>query len=215
LGSRDPKDVPFVALYIDLGARNIISYDKDFNHPLLQPLRIDKAGQIVAGVYRGLPSFFILNDITPAALEFLGQLILCVIRTLLNAVKLLIDFFSAISQKAIDDAINLLSNFFPEIKNWIESGAMNIALFIIALIVRGTVMVDRKARNNLQKLTSLVVKSLQPSIDKFVGWIDRSMGPLIDSEKILLPHTLAILVTLFANISTVISEVKFLPSQVA
>jgi predicted nucleic acid-binding protein len=35
IGARDPKDIPFVALYIDLGADKIITYDKDFEQPLL------------------------------------------------------------------------------------------------------------------------------------------------------------------------------------
>jgi predicted nucleic acid-binding protein len=30
IGKRDPKDVPFVAMFLDLGAKNIITYDKDF-----------------------------------------------------------------------------------------------------------------------------------------------------------------------------------------
>jgi len=133
IGDRDPKDVPFVAMYIDLGASNMITYDKDFEHPLLRPLKINNVGQVIAGVYRGLLSFFILNDLTPSTLNFCGQILLELVKILFGTVKLLIDFFSAITRNAIDEAINLLSNFFPEIRDWIESGAVNSALLMIDL----------------------------------------------------------------------------------
>jgi predicted nucleic acid-binding protein len=212
IGNRDPKDIPFVAMYIDLGACNIVTYDKDFEHPLLRPLKIDKVGQVIAGVYRGLLSFFILNDLTPSTLNFLGQVVLGLVKILFDAIKLLLDFSSAVARKAMDEAANLISIFFPQFRNWIESGAINAALLAIALIAGGFVIIDKDIRNNLFRLTNLIMKSLQPTMDKFVSWLDKSIRFLVDLAKILLPHIVNILVALVVNILTVVSHVKVLPS---
>jgi len=213
IGNRDPKDVPFVAMYIDLGASNILTYDKDFDHPLLRTLKIDGLGQVVAAVNRGLLSFFVLNDLTPGTLNFLGQLILGLIRTLFDAVKLLVDFFSAVTRNAINEATNLISNFFPEIRDWIESGAFNDALLAITIIVAGVVIIDEDLRNNLFRLTNFIIRSLQPTLDNFVNWLERSMRVLIDWAKAILPHIVTILVALLVNISKVVSHVKVMPSR--
>jgi hypothetical protein len=215
IGNRDPKDVPFVAMYIDLGACTIVTYDKDFEHPLLRPLNIDKVGQVIAGVYRGLLSFFILNDLTPSTLDFLGKVVLELVKILFDAIKLLLDFFSAVACKAMDEVASLISIFFPEIRDWIESGAINAALLAIALIAGGVVIIDKDIRNNLFRLTNLIIKSLQPTIDKFVSWLDksiRSKSIRFDLAKILLPHIVTILIALVVNISTVVSHVKVLHS---
>jgi phage-related protein len=213
IGNRDPKDVPFVAMYIDLGAANILTYDKDFEHPLLRPLRIDRVGQVIGAIHRGLISFFVLHDLTPSTLNFFGQLISGLITTLFDAIKLLLKFFSAITRKAIDEAINIISNFFPEVRDWIDSGAIKAALLAITLVVGGVVIIDKGIRNNLFRLINMIIKSLQPAIDKFVNWLDKSIRTLISCLKTLLPNIVVILVELLTNISTVVSHVKVLPSQ--
>lgn len=213
IGNRDPKDVPFVAMYIDLGASNIITYDKDFEYPLLRPLKINNVGQVVASVYRGLLSFFVMNDLAPSTLRFCGQIILELVKHLFGAVKQLLGLFSAITYNAIEEAVNLLSNFFPQIRDWIERGALDSALLIIALIVGGIIIIDKKIRNNLMRLTKLIIDSLRPVINKFLDWIEKSIGFIAEWTKSLLPHIIFILVSLFSNISTVISHVKIQASK--
>ena len=120
----------------------------------------------------------------------------------------MLDFFSAVARNAINEATNLISNFFPQIRDWMESGAVNIALLTLALIVGGAVIIDKGTRDNLQKLLDLIIRSLKPIIDQFVNWLGKSIQSLVEYAKILLPHLVAIILYLFKNISTVINHVK-------
>jgi predicted nucleic acid-binding protein len=211
IGDRDPKDARFVAMYIDIGAEKIITYDRDFEHSLLQTLKIDKVGPFVAGVYRGLFSFFLLNDLTPAAVEFFGQLILEFVNVLFDTVKLLLDFFAAVSQNAINEALDLLSNFFPQARSWIESDAVNVALIILAFVTAGAIIINKNIRGNLQQIFSLITRSLQPMIENLITWLTESIKLLVYCGKILLPHTTATLVQLLTNILTVVAHLKTSP----
>lgn len=145
-----------------------------------------------------------MNDLAPSTLRFCGQIILELVKHLFGAVKQLLGLFSAITYNAIEEAVNLLSNFFPQIRDWIEKGALDSALLIIALIVGG---------NNLMRLTKLIIDSLKPVINKFLDWIEKSIGFIAEWTKSLLPHIILILVSLFSNISTVINHVKIQASK--
>jgi hypothetical protein len=214
IGPRDPKDVPFVAMYIDLGADKIITYDKDFEHPFLQPMKIDKLGPVVACTYRGLLSFFILHDLTPSTVRFFGLLILEYAKILFAIMRLLLDFFRNIAKKAFNKALSTLTYFFPETKTWLEDHKTAVAITIIAGIIGGAIVIGKTKRGGIQRPMITIMELLKPILNSFIIWLDKSLTLLLNLAKKLLPNIAATVIYLLQNITEVMRNLKLVSSDV-
>jgi phage-related protein len=178
---RDPKDVPFVAMYVDLGASAIVTDDRDFEHPSLIKIQIEGLGNLVAKYNRGLFSFVIASELTPAALQILSQLVLSLIKTLFQGLKFIYEVVSAIINNATDELGRIISTIPSVIKDSL------IGLGIVLVII---VLLDEKIRNNtlgsLNQIAKSVLKVYGDLIDRLVEWIKDGIKAIKDYVSFIL-----------------------------
>src|SRR5262249_4252036 len=135
------------------------------------------------------------------------------VKLLFGVVKLIIDFLLALTRNAIDEAINLISNFFPELRGYIDSGTINIAILILAAVVGTEVIIDKNFRNTLEKPVEWIIRALQPKIEALIDWLNNFIYLLLRCSIALLPDAATVIVSLISNIASVISHLKSLAAQ--
>lgn len=94
VGKRDPKDAPYLALYLSIGATGILTKDKDLQ---LGGVRVfsstKKLGHILTISERGALSFFILGNATEPFFRTLFSVVAVVFKSI-------IEFFDALGREA-------------------------------------------------------------------------------------------------------------------
>jgi predicted nucleic acid-binding protein len=175
---RDPNDIPFVSLIIDTGASAILSQDNDFTDSVRR-FTVKTLGEMVGVYHRGLFSFFIMSDLIPPVLEVAKDLIVGVVKILLEFVVLIATFDKAI----IKGSVNVLSDIASKLPNWVSGVLITVSLIMMILIA-----IDEKTRKKvISGLKSLWSKT-KPTIDKITSWLVKCIDLLLNYLKKVSPY---------------------------
>lgn len=209
IGKRDPKDVAFVALYLQIGAVGIVTDDKDYDHPLISKTNIENVGEMVARFHRGVLSFVVLHDLAPVTLKVLFDLLVIAVKSLFDILKFLYELVTSIAGHTVAKLIELIGN----LPSWIRDLILGILLGAgIALLL------NEKLRTNIIQAILSVWDQVKPKLIALLDWIKDNADLIIEKIIMLAPYvevTTIILLKLGQNIAQVVEETKLNSARIS
>src|SRR6185312_7007985 len=202
IGKRDPSDIPFVSLYVDIGATAIVTNDNDYDTPSVKKFSVGDLNNIVAVFHRGIFSFFVMNDVLPLVIEGISKIIIAIVKSLYQFLVLIFN----ICVSTLTGAISKLSNFLSKI----PSNAQ-IAIVLSCTLLALFLAFHKGARDKI----SGFIKSMWDKIKSFVititNFISNAIGKLIQYAKLSGPYvgmSLTILLEIHKHIIVISEEIK-------
>lgn len=209
IGRRDPKDVAFVALYLQIGAAGILTDDKDYDHPLISKTNIEQVGEMVARFHRGMLSFVVLHDLAPITIKALFDLLVVTVRSIFDLLKFLYETISGIAAHAMSRIIKAIAN----LPSWVKAVVLGILVGAgVALIL------DEKLRSNIIEAIRSAWNKIRPKIEALIKWIEENSDSIMQKMIVLAPYveaTTMVLLKLADNIAQVIKETKLAAARVS
>lgn len=171
IGKRDPDDIPFVGMYFDLNASGIVTDDRDYDHLEIRRFSIEDLGETVGTFHRGIFSFFILNDFSPALFDFIRQVCLSITKFLSEILVLVLEFLKSLATGMISKVAEWLSRAPP----WL------IKIAILVVIVGGMViLLHDDTRKKAEDLVQRSKEKIKPILDKILHLVKVIFEKLIE-----------------------------------
>lgn len=207
MGGRDPKDVPFVSLYIEMGAQAVLTHDKDYDIPSVRTFSMKSLNDVVGKFHRGTFSFFIMNDALPVVLEFLAKAVVAIARGLYQILSLMWNILSAALAGLAGKLFSLISKVPPGAQKILGVGLAALAIILI---------VSKGARDKLLGWTRPILDMVKDGAKKLAEWIVEMISDLIDLVKRAGPHagtSLTVLAEIHGHLIALAEEIKKLDLQ--
>src|SRR5574341_993476 len=207
IGKRDPTDIPFVAMYIEMKAAAVLTDDSDYEHPSIRKWNIEKLGDVVGTYYRGIYSFVVVHDFVPIAVDILSKIVLAIVNRLFQGLSLILEIGENIVAGAVENIMRLIS----KIPRWLA-----IVLIGVVASVAVWLAVDAKSRKKVSGTINYIWAKAKPLIENIVVWITDAIEVLVSYVKAMGPYagvTLTVLVELYESIIEVAEAIKSLQVQ--
>ena len=175
IGKRDPNDVSFLALSIQIKAHGIITKDSDIiDQPSVKTWKIKNIGSLISIFKKGSFSFFTISKILPNIFYAIFQLGVAIIRALLEVLSEITKFFIGLASGTIK-AISKLPD-------WIMLliGLGFIALIFEKKVITGLLAIFKEIGNLLVKFASEFLQLFKDMLEK--------LAPLITISIVLLNY---------------------------
>ncbi|WKT57926.1 PIN domain-containing protein [Candidatus Nitrosotenuis chungbukensis] len=206
IGDRDPSDVPFVSLYIEMGAHAVLTYDNDYEIPSVRTFSMKGLNDTVGVFHRGMFSFFIMNDVLPFVLEILGKVIIAIVKGIFEILQLMWDLLKGMTSGAVDKVSDLISRIPPNAKKILG------IILGIGLVILTVILISRKeTRSKFSEAIKSVLNLIGDNAEKMINWIIDVVSMLIDLAKKAGPYagmSLTVLTEIHSHLTTLSEEIK-------
>lgn len=202
IGKRDKSDIPFISLYIEMGAQAVLTYDKDYEISSVRVFSMKNLNDTVGIFHRGTFSFFIMNDALPLILKFLSKVIIAIAKSIYEMLKLILDLLKAAVSGLVGKMSELISRIPPNARKLFGIGFA--ALIIILLLHKG-------ARDKSLEWIKSGLDLVRDGAEKMSEWIIDIISALIDLVKRVGPHagtSLTVLSEIHAHLIALSEEIK-------
>lgn len=207
MGRRDPKDVPYVAMFVEMEASGVLTYDDDYEEsPDIKRFNIDQLNEAVASFHRGLFMFVMFADVGTPMLGAFGELCLQFIKTLLNWLVMLMQ----IAATAISKGIHGLFSLFSRIPSGIQQMVLWGLLFG-AIGVGAWLYFDKDARGKAKEKIGAVWSRIKSEIKKIISWISGALGVFMKHVKVIAHYTAlgaTVVLMLSKDMETILEAVR-------
>jgi phage-related protein len=188
LGQRDPKDIPFVALYFQLSSHGIITRDKDISSQhTIKTWVLSDVSKIITVLKKGVFCFYIQAAALPRALNVLFQMIFSILKTILELISTIVFFIIKIIKGVITTIAQLPS--------WVQ-----IALGVIFLAA----IFNESIRKAIIDVLNNTKESLINSFTTIYEWVK----PILDTLVLIIGYALYTLVPIYIAFNDAINQIK-------
>ena len=202
IGKKDPKDVPYVELYISVNAQAIFTSDKHFEHRNIQIFKISDLENVACIFQKGVLSHHIMDKSMQVMLDFLKNIIPAFFRKILHAIK---HIFTTIKSKLSNVFLHIIE-FIENLPNWQKF------LIIGTIILLASIAIFFKPiRKKIIHTLGTMIDLTGDFINKMFRFIKKFIGGLINFVSYVAPHATIIiepLNSLLKNIKNMESEFK-------
>ena len=202
IGKRDPCDVPFVSLFIEVGAVAILTEDHHYDNLSIQKFSIRDLDKIVATSHRGVYSFFLYHDIVPKIFELLAKLVVNLLKVIFQFFMFLFKIMKSLAKGAIDRVGKLLSKIPPEV------GIMALLLGILGVVLLAH---DKDLRGKITSPIKSAWKQVKIFLEKIISWLLDTTQTLVGYTAATKPYvgvSLTALTDIYQNITKLSEEIK-------
>lgn len=179
IGTKDVDDVPFVGVYLEMGAAGILTDDKHFLHPIIKRFSIPELGNVVGTYHRGMFSFFVLYDVVPSLLGFIKDIITALTAEMLNFIKIIFSALGAILSGSIEKLAGIISRM----PSWL-GGVLLGAGLITALFI----LFDEKARTKVSQKLNNIWNKIKPILTEIFEFLKNLINNLLTKIGKLSPY---------------------------
>lgn len=179
IGTKDIDDVPFVGIYLEMGAAGILTDDKHFQHPTIKRFSIPELGDIVGTYHRGMFSFFVVYDMLPPILGLLKDIITAIVTALMNFIRIIVSVLGAIFSGALEKLANLISRMPP----WLSGVLLGAGVITLLLV-----LLDKKIRNKVSQKLKNVWKEVKPVLTDIFEFLKNLINNLLTKIEKMSPY---------------------------
>ena len=199
IGKKDPKDVPYVELYLDIKATMILTSDKHFEHKDIHKYNIVDLIETTGIIQKGILSHHIVNKSIPAGMSFLKTIILALFKKIYGVIK---QVFKTTKSK--------MANICLRIIEFIEKRS-NFQKFLIAgtvVLLIFTVIFFKTIRNKIIQMLGSLTNSTTLYINKIFTFLKKFTRALLDFIIYVAPQVAMLIKSLISIIGNMKKEFR-------
>lgn len=186
IGKRDPKDLPYVAMFIETQASGVLTYDADHEEsPEIRRFSMGDLNEAVASFHRGIFMFVALADVGVPAISTFGEVSLLFIKTLLSWLAMFMQLAAAVVASAASGLLSLFSR--------IPSGVQQTILWALlfgAIGIGVWMLFDKDSRAKAKDKIGAVWNRIKSEIKRIIAWIADAAAAIVARLKVLSRYTL-------------------------
>ena len=177
IGKIDPKDVPFVELYLDVNAQAILTSDKHFKHKGIRIFEINDLITITSVFQKGILSHYIVSESIPTGVNFLKEIILAFFIKIFDSIKHVLK----ITMSKITNVYSQVMEFIKKLPLW-----QKILIIGGVILLLGWIISSKSKRNKIIYTLDSLTNS-RSIIMRILAFLKKSIGELIDFMSYIIP----------------------------
>ena len=184
IGKKDPKDVPYVELYISVNAQAIFTSDKHFEHRNIQIFKISDLENVACIFQKGVLSHHIIDKSMQVMWDFLKNIILVFLKKIFRAIK---HIFKTVKSKLSNIFLRIIK-FMENLPNWQKFLIVGTIILLVSIAI-----FFKPIRKKIIHMLGTLIDLAGGFINKIFTFLKKIISGLINFVSYVAPHATIII----------------------